>query len=87
MTVSIFVMVSLAMVQVWKVHRASRWVPTKPARGTSLEVKVIRSVRFSLSNDSKEDETYEFTHEVDYEQRPVSKFRLDGPGSAAGARY
>jgi hypothetical protein len=62
-------------------------MPTKPARGTSLEVKVTRSVKCSLNNDSKEDETYEFTQEIDYEQRPDSKFRLDGPGSAATARY
>jgi hypothetical protein len=42
-------------------------MPTKPARGNSLEVKVTLSVKFSLNNDSKEDETYEFTQEVGYE--------------------
>jgi hypothetical protein len=62
-------------------------MPTKPKRGTSLEVKVTRSVKCSLNNDSKEDETNEFTQEVDYEERPVSKFRLDITGSATTARY
>jgi hypothetical protein len=57
-------MVSLAVVQVWTVHRSARYMPVKPPKGTSLEVKVTRPGNFSLSDDSKENETYEFTEGV-----------------------